>query len=365
MRIIRSVMSRRTLLSGAALITSARALAQPVPIGGNVGSQRLGPGPLSGGRQPSLDLSFLTPGTLDPRIVFTRTSTGTYFDAAGIMQTAATNTPRWDYDPATHVLKGMLIEESRINVLLNSTTLGTQSVTVTAQQYYLSFYGTGTITLSGTSTGSLVGTGASDRVSMTFTPTAGSLTCTVTGTVTNAQLEAGQFVTSYIPTAGTAVTRAADSTTMPIAAWFNTTSGTLLVECSFPGMRTGGFPVFARFDDGTANNVITLLINAAVGRMYTGSTVATVAGWQLGNNGTYVQNVIHKIAVAWDVGVQRFNLNGIQPQSSTVASATPSGLTTMRIGQDQAGSLNKSMNVRRVAYWPRALSASELQAVTT
>jgi hypothetical protein len=152
---------------------------------------------------------------------------------------------------------------------------------------------------------------------------------------------------------------------MPIAAWFSTTSGTLLVECSFPGMRTGGFPVIARFDDGTANNVITLLINASVGRMYSSSVVASVAGWTLGNNGTYVQNVIHKIAVAWDVGVQRFNLNGIQPQSSTVASATPSGLTTLRIGQDQAGSLNKSMNVRRVAYWSRALSAAELQSVTT
>lgn len=50
----------------------------------------------------------------------TRASTGTYFDSSGILQTAATNTPRFDYDPVTHSAKGLLIEESRTNLLLNS-----------------------------------------------------------------------------------------------------------------------------------------------------------------------------------------------------------------------------------------------------
>ncbi len=72
----------------------------------------------------TLDLSFMTPGTLDPRITFTRASTGTYFDAAGVMQTATTNTPRWDYDPVTHVLRGLLIEEARTNSIRNSTMQG-------------------------------------------------------------------------------------------------------------------------------------------------------------------------------------------------------------------------------------------------
>ena len=55
----------------------------------------------------------------------------------------------------------------------------------------LSFTGTGTVTLSGASTGSLVGTGAGNRVSMAFTPTAGAVTFTVSGSVTLAQVEAG------------------------------------------------------------------------------------------------------------------------------------------------------------------------------
>jgi hypothetical protein len=39
----------------------------------------------------TLNLSFMTPGTLDPRISFTRASVGTYFDATGTMQSAGLN----------------------------------------------------------------------------------------------------------------------------------------------------------------------------------------------------------------------------------------------------------------------------------
>lgn len=66
---------------------------------------------------PSLGLDFMQPGTLDARITFTRASTATYFDATGTIRTAATNAPRWDYDPTTHALRGLLIEEQRTNGL--------------------------------------------------------------------------------------------------------------------------------------------------------------------------------------------------------------------------------------------------------
>jgi len=79
---------------------------------------------------------------------------------------------------------------ARKNKLLGTEALATQNVTVLAAQHVLSFYGTGTVTLSGVSTaGPLVGTGVGNRVSLTFTPTAGTLTLTVSGSVTQAQLE--------------------------------------------------------------------------------------------------------------------------------------------------------------------------------
>lgn len=79
---------------------------------------------------------------------------------------------------------------ARKNLLVNTETLATQTRAVRAVEHILSFYGTGTVTLSGVSTaGPLVGTGANDRVYLAFTPTAGNLTLTVSGTVTKAQLE--------------------------------------------------------------------------------------------------------------------------------------------------------------------------------
>jgi len=77
-----------------------------------------------GGGGPVLSLDFMTPGTLSPLITFTRASTGTYFDSAGVMQTAAINTPRWDCDPATLQLRGLLLEDQRANSIRNSTMVG-------------------------------------------------------------------------------------------------------------------------------------------------------------------------------------------------------------------------------------------------
>ena len=69
---------------------------------------------------PSLSLNFLT-GTLDPRITFTRTNpVATFVGSNGFIQTAASNVPRFDYDPVTLQPKGLLIEEQRTNSLLYS-----------------------------------------------------------------------------------------------------------------------------------------------------------------------------------------------------------------------------------------------------
>lgn len=86
---------------------------------------------------------------------------------------------------------------ARKNWLLATDTLSTQNVTTIAAQQTLSFTGTGSITLSGTATGTLTGTGANNRVSLTFTPTAGTLTLTVSGDARFGQLEYGPTATTY------------------------------------------------------------------------------------------------------------------------------------------------------------------------
>jgi hypothetical protein len=62
----------------------------------------------------------LTSKTFSQIITFTRASTATYFDSTGTLQTAATDAPRFDYNPTTLVANGFLIEEARTNSIRNN-----------------------------------------------------------------------------------------------------------------------------------------------------------------------------------------------------------------------------------------------------
>ena len=69
---------------------------------------------------PSLNLDFANSKTIDPRITFSRASSATYFDEKGVMRTAPAGVPRIGFDPVTGECKGLLIEESRTNLLTYS-----------------------------------------------------------------------------------------------------------------------------------------------------------------------------------------------------------------------------------------------------
>ena len=70
--------------------------------------------------KPTLLLDFANVKALDPRITFTRASTATYYDAFGVMQTAASGVARFDSNPTTGESLGLLIEEQRTNLLTYS-----------------------------------------------------------------------------------------------------------------------------------------------------------------------------------------------------------------------------------------------------
>lgn len=62
----------------------------------------------------------LTSKTFANLITFTRTTTATYVDSAGVLQTAASGSARFDHDPVTLEAKGLLIEAAATNLLLRS-----------------------------------------------------------------------------------------------------------------------------------------------------------------------------------------------------------------------------------------------------
>jgi hypothetical protein len=261
------------------------------------------------------------------------------------------------------------VEEQRSNLLLNSGTLSTQSVTVTAVDHALSFTGTGTVTLSGASTaGPLVGTGTGEanRVSLTFTPTAGSLTLTVSGTVTDAQLEAGSSPTSYIPTEGSQVTRAADLPSISganFSSWYRQDEGTLFADCerqSFPSASgAGAFAQLAFMHDGTSDNTINLgYLTTSQGQFRIRTLASNEANLFSASPG-----LRRKLAGAYRVNDAALSGGGGAVLVDTNV-ALPAGLNALAVGTDNAGATALNGTIRRLTYWPTRLSDATLQAIT-
>ena len=313
------------------------------------------------GQVPNLDLNFAQNKSLiddysgTTLVTFTRASSGTFVGSDGVRQTATTNEPRFDHNPTTGESLGLLVEEARTNALLNSATLSTQSVTVAAAANTLSFYGTGTVTLTGVSTaGPLVGTGANDRVSLTFTPTVGVLILTVSGSVTNAQLEAGAFPTSYIPTTGATVTRAADVASITgtnFSSWYNQTEGTVFFEGINPAVSTAAFAV----SDGSTNNRLQMETgtNTRVARVVSGGTT------QAGNNIAYTYGASQKFAMSYVANSINFANAGTLGTEDT--SATIPTVDQARIGANPTGANPLNNTIKRFTYWP---TRTTLQAIT-
>jgi hypothetical protein len=70
---------------------------------------------------PVLDENFLAmAGKLDPQITFSRASSATFVGRNGLIQRAAVNVPRFDYDPTTLGLNGLLLEQGSTNQQLDS-----------------------------------------------------------------------------------------------------------------------------------------------------------------------------------------------------------------------------------------------------
>ena len=404
----------------------------------------------------TLDLSFMTLGTLDPRITFTRASTGTYFDSTGTMQTAATNAPRWDYDPAKLTLNGLLIEEARTNYALQSgamsvspwtlrastltagaaqapdgTMAGVQlaeDTSATTQHYVTANFTTipvnapitisvyvrnntrrwcqlalydqttpantvqmpvdlttgaiGTVAIFGAATAvsySVVNAGNGwSRLTLTATLSAaantgivhrimlcngqGSATYTGDGVssiyVWGAQAEAAAFPTSYIPTTAAAVTRAQDVCSIADMSWFTSPGGSWFCEfITVNPTMVSSSRVLAQ-KGGTGITPIFIQVTKQVGQNDGVSVLTT---------NTLITNALTKAATTWAPGQAKACLNAGAVASSAGLVTGYNLLVTTGIyfmGAFTVPADTTSGYLRRVAYWPRVLSDTELQTVT-
>jgi hypothetical protein len=185
-----------------------------------------------------------------------------------------------------------------------------------------------------------------------------------------AQLEAGAFATSYIPTVASQVTRSADVASMTginFSSWYSPDQGTIYAEGFLNNPATTGAQTrrFVEMSDGTNNNKITFGraadVNSAVRVLY------TVSGTNVnGTNGQPVTGVFPsaKVAAAYQASNYAFSPNGAAVTTSTAAVVPV--MNTLYIGNDSTISATGSANgtIRKIAYYPMRLINAQLQALT-
>jgi hypothetical protein len=319
------------------------------------------------GRFPGLlppAFNLFAPGLALPgATTFSRASSGWVVGAAGIVKSYAANLPRFDYD-ANGALLGLRIEgaATRLNTIAAAPT-APENITVTAQVYTISFSGTGSVVLSGAHAATVGGAGALPaRAAYTFTPTAGTLTVTPSGTVQNLQLETGPLATSPILGEGGAVTRAADMVTVNLSGIdFNPSEGALFLDAyTAPGIGTGIYQSPAALDNGGSSSI--QIIRGP--SRYVSASVAVGGATQaaLASSAAILDNTRFRLAFSWAANAFRLSFNGGAVTEDTTGTV-PTGLSTLRIGMS-TGVYPWNGHIRHLAYFPRALTASQLQAMS-
>jgi len=395
---------------------------------------------------PSLNLNFARTKVLDPRITFTRASTGTFTDANGLIQSAAVNIARFDHDPATEESLGLLLEEARTNLFTyseqfdisvwtkSSTTVAVNATTApdgttTADKIIVNNTSTSAdIRRTGLNTNGVVSfyakpdgfdfIGGEANVSGGF-PTFrvnlitgqsqsndGSLAIStqnvgngwwrvaLTGNFGNnafiiaprndyvygfngivgadgvkgiflwgAQLEAGAFPTSYIPTGASTVTRAADVASMTgtnFSSWYRQDEGTFVANVlSTPSVQS------LAFDCG--NNAISSAgLNGHIFQLFSTSVNATTEVSGVTQASPTVSFTGSTTRSAYGYKLNNFNLatNGTLGTLDTSGTVPTLASQQLVIGTRFNGTLAINKPIARLAYYPVRLPDAQLQALT-
>jgi hypothetical protein len=183
--------------------------------------------------------------------------------------------------------------------------------------------------------------------------------------VWGAQTEVGPFVSSYIPTVASQVTRTSDQPTIAapnFASWYNSSEGTLVAEFDVVGINTSS-EVVAAISDATANNLFLPFVNSG-GSTFVNVISGGVTSANL-NAGAVTVNAVTKLATVYRVNDFAASQNGAVPTVDT-AGAVPVGANTLNLGWAAPyGGLFLNGHLRRLYFYPTRLSNAQLQALST
>jgi len=404
----------------------------------------------AGGLNPdglSLDLQFATDKTLTarkgPAPAFTRASTATFVGSDGLIQSAAINAARFDHDPVTLACKGLLIEESRTNLILQSgnfanaswvksggsissvanvapdgsanSELFSEDGTTGAHRIFQSFVGTiGTaytlsvfLKFNGRAEVTLENRAITGNPNAVFNIQNGTVglvsagltaaiqvypngwyRCSITGTATlaggnylingysgtatytglngpafyiyGAQVEAGSFATSYIPTVASTVVRSADLCTITGADFttvYNQSEVSIFSEFEF---QSSNASAIVHCNNGTASEVMALSQFSSPSRL----AIFVVDGGvtQAAVNANANINQVYKSAISAKLNSFQFVLNGVLGTKDT--SGTMPTPTQINIGKTQSA-VHLNGNIKQIKIFRKELSDAKLQSLTT
>jgi len=176
-----------------------------------------------------------------------------------------------------------------------------------------------------------------------------------------AQLEAGAFPTSYIPTVASQVTRSADAASMTgtnFSSWYNAAEGTIYAEGSSNG--SSGQIGYVAVSNGTTAEEIDIRISNGVRRSFVVTNSTDQASI---SNGNYTAGAIEKRAVSYFVNLINAATNGSMGVEDT--SALLPVVNQLRIGSLGGGAQILNGVLKKIAYYPERLTNAQLQALTS
>lgn len=212
------------------------------------------------------------------------------------------------------------------------------------------------------------------RVSVTWTSTSTSAalilynadTTPLQMAVWGYQLEEGAFPTSYIPTTTAALTRAADTLTIPTASWITQGRGVLFSRAISPPLSSSKFPGAVAIDDGTINNALQHFIwdgqDDKTGNVIflSGNTIYDQRGATMLSGGIFTQATAYAPHNAPDNMNASVNGTLLVPNMTT----TVPTFNTMRVGARRGGGDPLNACIQQIRYYPLRISDAQLQILT-
>ena len=171
-----------------------------------------------------------------------------------------------------------------------------------------------------------------------------------------AQLEAGSYATSYIPTTSASVTRNADVISKTgISSLIGQTEGTLFVEVDYQNLS--GLNMFLSIRPNASNKIEIYRDSGNIYGEITGSTnFSFLAAKPIGT---------HKIAFAYKSGSSALYIDGALIGQNTTAFTFSSTLSDLFVNQRSGGLFIEAADYKAAALWKTRLTNTQLAQLTT